>query len=370
MRIVMDLRSAHPGLTGIGRYAANLCLSLERSGADLELHALVSPTRSSILDACSSTHFHVIAEQELDWDHIRLPDLLQDLGAEVFHSPLFLLPSIEVCKYVCTVHDAIPVARPDLTSPSFASFFHSGMSRIANSHHKLVAVSDHARHDITTRMNILPERVTTIHEAISPIFRPKAKQGPPSLLSELRLPPSYVLFVGALDRRKNLPRLLQALRHLGDAYKLKPTMVIVGGPSGDGYAVSTDIRKHALERQVVVLGRVTDELLVELYAHASVFVFPSLYEGFGLPVVEAMASGTPVIASKTTSIPEVAGEAALLVDPEDHREISAAMAKVLSDPELAADLSRQGVSRAAEFSLEKHGSRLSEFYRRILGGAA
>ena len=147
-------------------------------------------------------------------------------------------------------------------------------------------------------------------------------------------------------------------------------LILVGGPSGDGFDLQAEIESRSLTNVVRQVGRVSDEVLAGLYRNAGVFVFPSLYEGFGLPVVEAMASGTPVVASNSSSIPEVAGEAALLVDPLNPARIAEAIASLLQDKGLRASLVQKGRARAAHFSLESQAHRLCDLYRRIARRAA
>lgn len=337
MRVVVDLRPAHDGMTGIGRYAENLYRSL-KTVVGLEVGAIAMTASPP-------------------WDDLALPDLLRRKGADIFHSPLFVLPKVRACRTIATIHDVIPLARPDLCPTAFREFFSTHIGRAIESADHIVTVSEFSKADIVRHLGVDPERVSAIPEPVSPLFAPQGRR------EEER----YLLSVGAMDRRKNLARLLQAYALAMKVDPTVPSLVVVGGPSGDGFDIAAEIAAGALQDRVRLLGRVTDERLARLYAGAEALLFPSLYEGFGLPVVEAMASGSPVVASNTTSIPEVAGDAALLVDPENTEAIRDAILLILRDANLRRTLREKGLARAKEFSLERQGRRLVALYRRLVG---
>jgi glycosyltransferase involved in cell wall biosynthesis len=368
MRVALDLRSVHPGLTGIGRYAANLCLSLDQVEAPIEVHGITTPSGKEYLKGMTGAPLHVVAGGP-GWDEFGLPDLLRTLRADVYHSPLFVLPKVRACTYICTIHDVIPLARPDLTSPGFSQFFHAHMSHALKSARHIVAVSEFTRIDLLRHFPVDASRVTVIHEPVSPLFcrRPQARSL--AVIKELGLQPGFILSVGAIDRRKNLARLIQAydlLRRRSDA----PPLAVVRAPSGDDIYLAAEVSSRGLDRNVRMLGRVSDDALSHLYSTAACFVFPSLYEGFGLPVLEAMASGTPVVTSRSSSLPEVAGGAALLVNPTDPVGIRDAIEILLVDGTTRERLIEAGIVRAANFSPKKQGAQLSELYARIVRDAA
>jgi alpha-1,3-rhamnosyl/mannosyltransferase len=369
MKVVLDLRAVHEGMSGIGRYALNLCLSLKNGGDSVAIEGITSPSGKDLIERQASIRLHVVRSGGGSWDDLALPDLLRSLRADLYHSPLFVLPSIRACKYVCTVHDVIPVIRPDLCHESFSQFFHANIGRAFRAADHVITVSDHSRRDLLESFHLDESRVSTVHEAVSPLFARAPAAHDQARLAALNLTPGFLLSVGAIDRRKNLSGLL-------DAYALlsreegTPPLAIVGSPSGDGLDLPAEIKRRDLAAQVRLLGRVPDEVLAVLYSHASLLVFPSFYEGFGLPVVEAMAAGTPVVTSTVSSLPEIAGDAALLVDPCDPAAIKSAMSRILKDPELQRDLVRKGRLRAAQFSLKNHGENLVNLYRRVLGTAA
>lgn len=362
-RIAVDLRSVHPGLTGIGRYALNLALSLESLGEELEVCPITSEIGARYLAGHSSLRALIVDTRDPLLDSAVLPDLLEQVGADLYHSPLVGLPSISVCPMICTLHDAIPLVRPDLCPASFAEFFRLRIAGVKAAASHIVTVSEHSRRDLLRTIDLEPGRITAIHEPVSPFFSPSERTRP--LPEELGLSEGYLLSVGAIDRRKNLNALLDAVAILLRSRSETPPLVVVGGPSGDGYDLAQEVGRRRLQSQVRAVGRVPDALLARLYAHAGVFVFPSWYEGFGLPVLEAMASGTPVVAAATSSIPEVAGEAALLVDPSDSAAMAEAIGRLLDDPGLRHELSRRGLARASEFSLQRQARQLADLYERV-----
>lgn len=358
IRIVVDVRAAHAGLSGIGRYAANLLISLHRRHPDIKVLGLATPASMDYLAPHTDAP---LLNGGIDEPNLALPDLLRDLGADVYHTPLFVLPPIRSCRCICTIHDAIPAVRPDLCPAEFAGFFKRQAASAARAADHVVTVSESSRRDLVRELGIDPGRISVVYEPVSPIFAPRAPEG----VDRLGLRPGYILSVGALDRRKNLTGLFRACARLGG-----PPLVVVGGGSGDGFDAAAEAVRLGLADRVQFLGRVDDETLATLYSGAGVFVFPSFYEGFGLPVVEAMACGAPVVASNTSSIPEVAGDAALLVDPHDPEAIAGAIAAVLSTPTLRQTMIRKGFERARRFTTDAQAEGLLRIYRRLVARAA
>jgi glycosyltransferase involved in cell wall biosynthesis len=370
MRVLVDLRCAHAGLTGIGRYAVNLCLSLERASSKISVEAITGEAGAEYLRGSVSCPLHQIHSQGPAWDDLYLPDLISKFEADVYHSPLFILPKIRVTRYVATIHDVIPLVRPELTSPSFQHFFQSQIPAALRSATHIVTVSEYSRQDCIRQLRIDPSRITAIHEPVHPMFGRKPPLDSQAAIRTQGLRPGFLLSVGAIDRRKNLSRLVEAYALFRKRAAEPPPLVIAGAPNDDGFSLTGDIASAGLEKHVRILGRVSDEMLVHLYSTAVALVFPSLYEGFGLPVVEAMASGTPVIASRVASIPEVAGDAAILVDPANAEEIAAAIGRLVGDADLRTEMRKKGLVRTGRFTLERQAEDLLELYGRVLKEAA
>jgi glycosyltransferase involved in cell wall biosynthesis len=183
---------------------------------------------------------------------------------------------------------------------------------------------------------------------------------------------NYLLHVGALAYRKNIPTLLRAVAHLRESGKLNSRQLVLAGSESPGISGAQEIyqtiQELDLTHTVVLAGHVPDDYLAGLYAEAEILVMPSLYEGFGLPVLEAMASGTPVVSSNTSSLPEVGGSAALYFPPEDHDALSQNLEAVLTNGSLAADMRSKGLKRAAEFSWERTATETIQVYRDVVKG--
>ncbi len=369
--VVLDLRPAHPGLSGIGRYALNLCQSLERTSHDLDLLVLAAPSSRAWLREHVRSRILEVSSSGPEWNDLVLPGLLKDVDAVLYHTPLFVLPAIEICAYLATIHDVIPLARPDLTPPAFRSFFADQAPRAVRRATKMVAVSHFSRTDAIRHLKLNPEDVEVIYETVSSHFRPVPLDQAGNVLSRHGLKPGYLLCVGALDRRKNLPLVLDTCLELRARGVHIPDLVFVGGPSGDGFSLEAEVRRRKdLAVKIRLLGRVPDDELPSIYSAARALLFPSLYEGFGLPVLEAMACGTPVIASQATSLPEVAGDAALLFDPGRVDELATAVARLLADDSLHRDLRTRGFAQVSRFSPQAQGQGIVSLYERILSEAA
>jgi glycosyltransferase involved in cell wall biosynthesis len=232
----------------------------------------------------------------------------------------------------------------------------------------IITLSHSARRDLLRVLKLQPENTHVVYGAAGDHFRPVTD---PAELARLRrayaLPEQFVLYVGTVEPRKNLSRLVKAvalLRRRG-----RPVTLVIGGPWGWAMGDFTrQINALGLERQVRFLGYAPDEDLPGLYSLATVFAFPSLYEGFGLPPIEAMACGTPVLTSNSSSLAEICGAAACLVDPADEESIAAGLACLLEDPELRAELGRRGRAQAARYSWKRAADETMRIYQSVLAG--
>jgi glycosyltransferase involved in cell wall biosynthesis len=268
-------------------------------------------------------------------------------------------------KRLVTVHDAIAFRDPAVY-PWMNRFLHrSYVPRNLANIDAVVTVSRHAADDLSRYLHAPPPPVHVVPNGVSDRFRPASEHDAAASASRYGLPPRYILTVGAQQARKNVSGLLRAFAAVRP--RLPGVKIAVVGPHLWQFdAVSREIAELGLHDAVVTLGYVPDGELPALYTGAAAFVFPSLYEGFGLPVLEAMACGTPVITSDTSSLPEVAGNAALLVDPRDPVALGDAIVKVLHDPALAADLRQRGYARASTMTWDATVARLLAVYEETL----
>jgi glycosyltransferase involved in cell wall biosynthesis len=279
------------------------------------------------------------------WEQCYLPTLA---AGSLLWSPNNTGPVI-TRRQVCTIHDIIPIDHPEWFSKAFAAWYRWLLPTLARSVQHLVAVSEFTRSRIIDAFGVKPEKVSVVLNGIGPEFTPRTDEEIERVKTRLGLPPKpYVLYVGSIEPRKNLPRLLTAWTHV--QRKCTDIQLVVTGLNKGGSKVFRVVPIDKLPSGVFFTGYVEDADLPALYSGATIFVYPSLYEGFGLPPAEAMACGTPVITSYGTSLSEVVGPAALLVDPENPEAIADAILRAASSESLRAELRRAGFARARRFN--------------------
>ncbi len=297
---------------------------------------------------------------------VSLPARLRADRPALYHGNYVLPPGLS-CPGVLTVHDSsyrfAPELMPRADALAFGRFVPWSLRRAA----RVVTVSEHARRDVLASVAGLdPSHVVTIPNGVSSAYAPD-----PTAAERVRarhgIEPGYVLFIGALQPRKNLLRLLEAYARVRDGRVDMPPLVLVGNAKQDEHDVAEHIATLGLSRAVHRIGYVAEEeALRDLYCAASVFAFPSLYEGFGLPVAEAMACGTPVLTADTTALPEVAGGAAVLVDPLSVSAIADGLARLLDDRALRERCSTAGIARAGELTWKGAADRLVEVWQDVI----
>ncbi|MBA3300085.1 MAG: glycosyltransferase family 4 protein [Thermoleophilaceae bacterium] len=333
-RVAIDARDAHaPQLRGWGRYTLELVRALRRR-AEVELLELKEGGRGP----------------EVAWEQLVLPHILRREGAGLIHAPNCFLPLRRPCPGVVTVHDLAFEEHPEDFAPLTGWKYRTFAPRCARSAERVICVSEHTRRDLCERYGVDSDRTRTIHSApCLPIGDEPAPSGP------------YLLAVGDLRRKKNLVRLVRAFARL-HREGLEHRLVLAGLDAGEG----TAIRAAAGGAPVELTGYVDDSRLDALMRGADLLVYPSLYEGFGLVVVEAMARGCPVAVARATALPEAAGGAAALFDPLDEEEMTASIREVLEDRELRIGMVERGRARAAELSWEKTAEATAAVYRELL----
>jgi len=277
-------------------------------------------------------------------------------GAALLHMPVGLGPLAGSLPIVTTVHDVMPIRFAKLFRPWYRWYAGVVMPRLARRARAVITVSEAAKQEIVEWFRVAPERITVIPHGIDPAFVPLAAGDPQAAQVRQRhdLPADFILAVGSVEPRKNLERLLEAVHLLRDRPGTRDVRLVHAGPEGwRTEEISAAVRRLSLDGAVRFLGHVPAADLRVLFGAARAFVYPSLWEGFGIPVLEAMACGCPVVASGVGSIPEVAGGAALLVDPESVEDIAASIASVWSGDQVRADLVRRGLERARSFTWDR-----------------
>jgi glycosyltransferase involved in cell wall biosynthesis len=308
---------------------------------------------------------HGIRRLYPQWAVLRRPSLPTGLfGLDVVHtpSPAAVPPPGPGQRLVVTVHDLAFVVHPELFPRQWRLMYRAALSRAVRSADAIVTVSRHTAEDLVRHTRVHPSRIHVTHLGPSSV---SGQAGIEETLARFRVRRPYALFVGTLEPRKNLVRLVRAYRRAASR-GVRHTLVLAG-PAGWRHEPVLAEASREGPGEVVLTGPTrTPEELDALYRGADLFVYPSLYEGFGLPVVEAMARGVPCVVSTSSSLPEVAGEAALLVDPRSVAALAEAIERVLGDPALAARLRELGPARAARFSWEATARQTIDVYRSLL----
>ncbi len=287
------------------------------------------------------------------WEQIIAPVATTRTHLDVLFCPVNVVPLASPVPSVVTVHDLAFLAYPEAFHATKRRYL-TAMTRLSvrRARH-IIAVSAHTRDDLVHYFDVRPERVTVIPNAADERYRPADT---PDALTRFKaahnLPDRFILFVGTREPRKNLRRLIEAFALLSDndpGVKL----VIVGASGWLTSDLAPLVQSHGLSNRIVFMGYVPDDDLPHWYQAATVFCYPSLYEGFGLPVLEAMACGVPVVTSRTSSLPEVTGDAALLADPTDVRGLASALQSVLADDARRQAMSEAGIARSHVYSWEQ-----------------
>jgi glycosyltransferase involved in cell wall biosynthesis len=379
MRIGLEGRVLAPRIGGIGRYAIQLIDALQalsiQQYPDLEFVIFTAPqTDRTVLQGSRvrlCERFRRV-KSTLIRSAVLLPVGVQCEHIDVFHGldqsgiPLFFKGG----KYVVTVHDVIPLALPWAFSPRHRWILATALTRIRKQAEMVIVPSTAVAEDVMHHLHVERERITVIPMGCAPHFQPSREPAPAAAIRQrYELPERYVLFVGTLEPRKNVKTLLQAFAQVvAETPQDGLRLVIAGGEGWGGEDYQATVGALKLRDYVHFTGYVEDDDLPELYRGALLFVYPSLYEGFGLPVLEAMACGTPVITSNCTSLPEVAGDAALLIDPTQPELLAAAIASVMHDGELRQSLRAKGLARAGAFTWDAVAEQTLALYRTIGGG--
>jgi glycosyltransferase involved in cell wall biosynthesis len=373
--IGMDARAMARQPTGVGRYVRNLARALSRleEAPELRLYLPEQGAAAAIGEAREEVLRTPAALRGLDnmftWTHARLPLHLARRPVDLLHGTFYTLPALCPCPAVVTIHDITFDLRPDWFTPRARLALSGFAASSARKARHVLTVSECSRRDILQRYGLPPDRVTAIPLAPDPDLE---RVEDPGRVAAARmahdLPPRYLLHVGAITPRRNIPRLLEAFARAREEGS-DLALALAGPVEEPAPALEPILRRLGIERWVRRLGYVPPGDLPPLYSGALAVVYPSLYEGFGLPVVEAMACGTPVMAARTSCFPEVAGDAALLVDPEDVEAMAAGLRALVKDPVLRERLARAGRERAARFSWQATARGTLDVYRRALRGS-
>src|SRR6185436_16502663 len=358
---------------GIGTYVRNLVRHLAHLDRETTYFLFCDPADEATLRDLAE-NFVPVVDSSRGYrlqEHLSIPLKLRRLGVDLLHSPHYVLPLLCRRRAVVTIHDCIHLLFPEYLPNRMALTYAQRMMGHAVAHSSLVfTVSEASRNDILRFYpSADPERVQVVPNAIdAAILEDPGEEVMERVKERYQIRGRFVLYAGNIKPHKNLERLIAAFGQL----KQRPghddlKLLIIGDDVASYGSLRRSMEGAGVRQDVRFFGFVPQQTLAALYRQASVFAFPSLYEGFGLPPLEAMACGTPVVTSRISSLPEVTGDAALLVDPYSVDDIADGLERVLGDQAFADELRRKGRLRAASFSWERSVKALHEGYMQVLG---
>ena len=376
MRYGLDGRYIQDHFPGIGRYAFNLAFHLATLSPEDDFVILHDPharnTRYDLGELAAMPNVTMVPAPASVFSlkqQVLLPRLARRFRLALYHCPYYLIPYLLPCPTIATVHDLIPYLHPEsLPNPRLRGLFMLIVRMtLARSKHVLVD-SEATRRDILRIAHTRPGRVSTVPLAADSAFRPYLESETAPVRARLGLGRPYLLYLGINKPHKNLVRLVQAWGALPPAVRDGHMLVLAGWEDPRYSEVRECVSQLGLAAQVRFLGGVESEDVPLLYAGALGFVFPSVYEGFGLPVLEAMASGAPVACAHSSSLPEIVGEAALTFDPENVKAIRDALGRLLTEPDLRQRLGSEGRLRAENYTWRRTAAETLDVYRQVAAG--
>jgi glycosyltransferase involved in cell wall biosynthesis len=376
MRIAIDATSIPRKPAGAGVYAIELVRALAGREDRRDGYAVFTrgPWFDQIVASLPNWRIERVSNESrlrrLAWEQFELPGLLNQFGIDVLHSTHHSLPLRSAgVRRVVTIHD-VTFFRIPQRYPPVRRFYMQATTRLASRvADGIIVPSQAVRNDVARVLHVGEEKLHVVYEAPGPQYAPMHREGASAVARRYGLDLPYILSVGSLEPGKNRARLIRALHELrgeGVAHQL----AVVGQPAWKHEHEASLVEQLGMERQVRFLGYVPEEDMPALYNAASIFAFPSLYEGFGLPVIEAMACGVPVLTSNVSATAEVAGDAALLVDPRSTAEIRDGLARLIADADLRETLARRGLARAEEFSWRRAAEETHAVYEQVATKAA
>ena len=371
MRIGIDARKYRD--FGIGTYIRNLVRQLARLDRETEFVLFCRAEDMPALQGLGE-NFRLVPERAGNYslsEQLAIPLAARRERLDLFHAPHYVLPPLLTCRSVVTIHDCIHLMFPQYLPNRLAlAYARTSIALAAHRATRVMTVSESSKRDILRYVDIDPGKIDVIYNAYDERFGVEPRPEEVWRVRErFQLHDPFVLYAGNVKPHKNLERLIQAFAQVRTRGFDRLKLVLIGDDISKYAELRRAVHQHQLHHYVRFLGYLPEETLAVMYRLASVFAFPSLYEGFGLPPLEAMASGTPVVTSNVSSLPEVAGGAAVLVDPLDPGSIADGLCRVLGDDALRADLRVKGLARAREFSWEQSGRRVLDIYHEVAGAS-
>jgi glycosyltransferase involved in cell wall biosynthesis len=370
LHIGINTLAAHHIKTGIASYVSGLVGGLLRVDGDNRYTLFVSHENAVLFPEDSSSCQKVFGPRIIDntnvrvlWEHMLLPWEIRRRGIDVLHSPTFVSPAFCGVPSVVTIPDMNFFLFPKKHPALKRWYFHRLIPMAVRRAQKVIAISENTRRDVLGMLGLAADKVVTVYCGVNARFTSvRDEKHLTRIRQEYGLHSPFVLFLGMLQPMKNLVRLIRAFSEI--VRRGFPGLLVLAGRKGWGYAeAAAEVQTLSLGERVIFTGPIPEEGLPGLLSAAEIFVYPSLYEGFGLPPLEAMACGVPVVTSNSSSLPEVVGDAGLMVDPLNVGELAAAMWRALTDGDLRARLRARGFERVRRFTWDETARGTLEVYR-------
>jgi glycosyltransferase involved in cell wall biosynthesis len=365
---LLSLEETYRG-AGINWYIRNLLTHLPRVDRDNHYTAFIGDGRftSSELTVRLSRLPTSRPVVRIFWEQAVQPFALRKERVDLLHALAFVTPLFSPCPSVVTIYDLSFLLYPESFKRSKRSYLGLFTRFSVRRARRIIAISESTKRDVVRLLGVPPEKVETVYCGLDEAFHPLAEDQVAAFRSKRGLPERFILFVGTIEPRKNVTRLIEAFADL--RFAICDLRLVIGGAKGWFYQdVFARVRELGLEGEVMFPGYIPVSELPLWYNAAELFVYPSLYEGFGLPPLEAMACGTPVVVANTSSLPEVVGEAGLTVDPLDVKGLAEAIRWVLDDEALRQEMRERGLQRGHGFSWTKTAQETVQVYRRAMEG--
>ncbi len=376
MKIAIDVRTINKPRSGVGYYVTNLVEQLRVIDQENN-YCLISNDNglgAHLTESPNFNHCHTVISNENHmigdlWENTYLPRSLKSRGIDVFHGPAFMIPLYKRdLKTVATIHDIVAYILPRTIPMKYSLYMKALIGQVVKRADRIISVSESTKRDLVRWLGAPEGKITVVPQGVGKEFHPALPDdnGGELVREKFGIRGDYLLFVGNLEPRKNLIRIMHAFEMARDRAGRDLQLVICGKKGwlyDDILAAYQRIRRDS---EIILTNYVNEADRLRLYQNARTFLFPTLYEGFGMPVLEAMACGAPVITSNVSSFPEICGDAALLVDPYDVKGIADAILALEESPDLRASLREKGLERAAQYTWRDTAAGTLDVYRSVM----
>lgn len=371
MKIAIDSRSAtlHAG-SGIGTYTKNLVLNLLNINSSDRLNVIWTGELPSNIKKDNADIFLISGRHGEFFEKFYLPNLLNKNNIDLYHIPQngIGFPFDSSINTIVTIHDLIPYIMPETVGKGYLKRFLRDMPYIISQAAGIITVSEYSKKDILRFFPEFPEeKIFVTPLAANTTFKPLDKNlCKKHIKDNFKVEDPFILYVGGFSKRKNVKELILAFKHVKPSLNKNYKLIIAGSLRDEGISLKNFVESEGLSDSIVFTGFIEDSFLPTLYNAADTFVYPSLYEGFGLPPLEAMSCKTPVITSNLTSIPEVTSDAAILINPHNIDELSSALVTLLNNDSLKQNLAEKGYKRSQNFTWNNTAEKTFAAYKKVI----